>query len=130
MPTPMVAIGQIWTRGDATVLVTDVDRDTVTVNEVVDGDMTTAYHRVTCPSGQPVDGWTYSMQAPTLKCLDQAAATAAVAYLASKGVTVYAAGRHVIAPMTPTSIIRFAEEAFENDWAHDEDCARMIGHLG
>lgn len=125
-----VDIGQIWQRGSDMVIVTDVTGAVVTVNEVIDGDMSTAYHRASFPGGQPPAGWTYSMQTPTLRCLTEDAATTAVAHLDGHGVTVYRAGRHVIAPMTPSSVIRFAEEALDNEWATDQDCARMIGHLG
>ncbi len=132
MPTPTtIEIGQIWKTGNRTAVIVGFDPDYATVRDITDaGALTARSQRLwRADAGMP-DTWTFTGQVPTLRCAGRAAATAVTAHLARNNVTVYQAGEHVIAPLTPPSVIRLADEALENDWAADPDCARMIGHLG
>lgn len=68
---------------------------------------------------------------PRLRCIDPAAALDAARFLTGEGLRdVLVDGDVVSAPLTVMSVMQFADDAFANGWAHDADCARMIGDLG
>ena len=123
----------MWTKGDRKAIVLGVNYHPapgwLEMRALVDGRL----GRVAWPSiqaGQP-RGYEFRTQQPTLRCADKAAAEAAVAFLHGKGIrpgSAFACGE--VVAMTPPSVLRFAEDAYENGWAHDQDCAQMIGDLG
>lgn len=66
-----------------------------------------------------------------LRCISPQAATECAAFLLSKGIThVEIHGDRVVTALTPGSVIRLAEDAHANGWAHDEDAARIIAEMG
>lgn len=110
----------------------DVDGGIALTRDIVDGE----------PAGQSTrrrilwgghgflgQGWVFHSQTPTLTCLGMAEAVAAVEFLRGKGVKAFVTGRDLVAPLQPTSVLRFAEDAIERGWADDEACARMIAAM-
>lgn len=128
--TTTVRVGSLWKRGDRTVMVLWLDGACAQVQPVVDGKLSGRQSWVTMPDSR-LQGYTFDRQVPTLRCVNETAAAEALAFLRGKGITsAWAFGQDVVVSMTPPSVIMFAEDALENGWAHDEDCARMIGDLG
>ncbi len=124
-------VGSIWRKGDRTAIVVEVKPGWAWMRTVAGGKLGRR-SRVRTWRSAP-DGYRFEMQQPTLTCVDEKSAEAAVAFLRSKGIAdhcAFACGRIVVVSMTPGSVMRFADDAFEAGWAHDEDCARMMGDLG
>jgi hypothetical protein len=75
--------------------------------------------------------WTLIQTLPKLRCISEKAAHQAATLLAGKGVdNVFVSGYVLAASMSVGSVMRLADDALENGWAHDAACARMIGDLG
>ncbi len=132
-PTTALRVGSIWRKGARSAIAIQVEPESymVLLRSVIDGRPGRRYWVST--SGSVPRGYAYVGQQPALTCLDEAAAEAAVALLRSKGVAdhcAFACGRIVVVSMTPGSIMKFADDALGHGWAHDEDCARMMGDLG
>jgi hypothetical protein len=76
-------------------------------------------------------GWKFHSENARLSCIDHAAALAAAKFLTGHGLRdVLVDGEVVSAPLTVMSVMQFADDALASGWAHDADCARMIGGLG
>lgn len=124
-------VGSIWRKGDREAMVLVVGEDKARLRAIVNGKLGRHWW-VPLSGGQP-GGYTFVAQQPTLTCVDEVAAEVAAALLHNQGVSpdcAFAIGRVVVVSMTPPSVLRFADDAFEGGWATDEDCARMIGDLG
>lgn len=66
-----------------------------------------------------------------LRCVDEQAAQQCAAFLRDMGIThVETDGQHVKTALTVGSVIRLAEDALANGWAHDDDAARIIAEMG
>jgi hypothetical protein len=66
-----------------------------------------------------------------LRCISAQAACEAAEFLRSNGIEDATADGVVVAMnLTAGSVIWFAEDALAHGWAHDPDCARIIGDLG
>jgi hypothetical protein len=133
-----VQIGQVWQKGDRTALVVDVDEGIgaryCVMRTVIDGAATGRRSRVllsySLRACRP-DGYTFQAASPVLRCISPASASLARDFLASKGINDAVACReYVAAPLSVSSVMRFAEDALANGWADDHECARMIGDLG
>jgi hypothetical protein len=69
------------------------------------------------------------MDTRLLRCISTAAAEECAAFLRGQGITDAATeGLYVTAVLDVPSMLRLAEDAFENGWANDEDCAALIPH--
>lgn len=65
-----------------------------------------------------------------LVCVDPDAATACAQYLREHGIdSARPDDNLVLASMTPPSVIRLAEDALNNGWAHDDDAAAIIAAM-
>src|SRR4051812_15720003 len=62
-----------------------------------------------------------------LICISPKAANECAAFLRGHGIQIaFSFGSTVITALTPPSVLKLAEDAFDSGWAHDEDCAKII----
>lgn len=133
----LIRPGSVWVKGNRAAIVVEVPEpayDGVTdvlMRTVKDGVMTGPSYWVQVTRGGRPTGYKFRMQTPALRCVDTVSAEFALAFLRGRGIVeAFVAGVWLVAPMTPPSVLAFAEEALGQGWAHDEDCAQMIGDLG
>ena len=136
--TPTPAFGQVWKLGDRlALLVSDVVPNLDGPAHLVMTEIINQKPSVPHLSADLVDGalvtrrgrWAFAADTPWLQCVDAAAAADAAAFLAGRDVDAIVVGARIITPMTPPSVIRFAESAVMQEWAHDRDAAAMIARL-
>ncbi len=129
--TAALRIGSIWRKGAREAMVVDIQERHVETRAIVDGKL----GRRSWPEIQrgQVRGYTFVGQQPTLRCVTADAVEQAIRHLRARNVgeqSAFACGLDIVVAMEPPSVIAFAETAQQRGWAHDEDCARMIGDLG
>jgi hypothetical protein len=132
MPTTTaVRFAEIYERGTDMLIVVRVTGRTIQVREVVDGFVVQGRNAVLYKTRDELADWTLLRRLPTLACVDAGAARQAAKFLTGKGISnVFTSSNQVAVSMQPGSVMKFADDALANGWAHDADCARMIGELG
>lgn len=126
--------GQVWSKGDRLALVVKASHvgagGTATMRGVTGNTATGRPTHVKLINGRP-NGYTFHHELPKLRCVSAAQAANAADFLREQGVTDcgwYATW--VWANLAVPTVIHFAEDAFEQGFADDAECAAMIGRLG
>jgi hypothetical protein len=128
--TDSAHFAEIYQRGTDMVIVISVTDHTARARKVVDGQAVPAGADFDIAHEELRSGWDLIHTLPRLVCTGARAAQEAADFLAGRGVRNVFVHNYVLAASMPvSSVMRLAEDALANGWAHDHECARMISEI-